>query len=62
MVSVLAIGRKVRVFKLSRGNGFFSVIKIHGMPSFKREVKSLAPCCKIVWHVKNHFEVWSKML
>jgi hypothetical protein len=34
---------------LVKGNGFLRAIKIHSMPS--------APCNKIIWHVKEHFEV-----
>jgi hypothetical protein len=39
MVSVLAIGRKVRWFKPSRGDGFLKAIKIRSTPSFGGEVK-----------------------
>jgi hypothetical protein len=49
MVSVLAIGLKVY--------GFLRVIKIHSAPSFGGEVKPLAPCHKILWHIKNSYEV-----
>jgi hypothetical protein len=38
MVSVLAIGPKVRGFNLSRGNGLLRAIKIRSTPSFKGAV------------------------
>jgi hypothetical protein len=53
MVSVLAIGPKVRRFKPNQGNGFLRVIKFHSTPSFGGEVKLEAPCHKILWHVKK---------
>jgi hypothetical protein len=39
MVSVLAIGPKVRRFKPGGGDGFSRAIKICSMPSFRGEVK-----------------------
>jgi hypothetical protein len=33
--------------------GFLKVIKIHGTTSFGRGKKPLAPCPKILWHVKD---------
>jgi hypothetical protein len=57
MVSVLAIGPKVRRFKPSWGNGFLRVINIHSTPSFGGEVKLQAPCCKVLQHVKNHLQI-----
>jgi hypothetical protein len=57
MVSVLAIGPKVRVFKPGRGDGFLRAITIRSKPSFRGEVKPEAPCRNILRHVKNHFEV-----
>jgi hypothetical protein len=44
MVSVLAIGPKVRRFRPSQVDGFLRAIKIHSMPSFRGEVKLSAPC------------------
>jgi hypothetical protein len=57
MVSVLATGPNVHRFKASQGDEFLRAIKIHSTPSFGGEVKPSAPCCKILWHVKTHFEV-----
>jgi hypothetical protein len=51
MVSVLAIGSKVRSFITGQGGGFLRAIKTP--PSFGREVKPAAPYTKIVRHVKN---------
>jgi hypothetical protein len=53
MIIMLAIGPKVCRFKLSRGNGFLRVIKIHSTPSFRGEVKPSAPCREILWHIKK---------
>jgi hypothetical protein len=39
MVSMLAIGPKVRGLKPGQGDGFLRAIKIHSMPSFGGEVK-----------------------
>jgi hypothetical protein len=41
----------------AKDNEFLRVMKIHSMPSFQGEVKPLAPCCKILQHVKEPFEV-----
>jgi hypothetical protein len=57
MVSMLVIGPKVHGFKLSCVDRFSRAIKIHSMPSFKGGVKSSAPCHKILWHVKELYEV-----
>jgi hypothetical protein len=38
-------------------NAFLRAIKICSMTSFGGEVKPLAPCHKILWHVKNHMNV-----
>jgi hypothetical protein len=48
MVSVLAIGPKVRQFKPNRGDGFLKAIKIHSIPSFGGEVKPEALCHTIL--------------
>jgi hypothetical protein len=53
MVSVIAIGYKVRGFKSSRGDGFLRAIRIRGMPSVGGIVKPSAPCRKILQHVKE---------
>jgi hypothetical protein len=53
MVSMLAIGPKVHRFKPGWGDGFLGVIKICSMPSFRGEVKPLAPWHKCLRHVKN---------
>jgi hypothetical protein len=52
MVSVLAIGSKVRGFKLSNGDDILGAIKISRTPSFGGEVKPSAQCSKILWNVK----------
>jgi hypothetical protein len=55
MVSVLAIGRKVRGFKSGRDNGFLTVIKIRNALSFGGGggwIKQLVRCRKILRHVK----------
>jgi hypothetical protein len=39
MVSVLAIGSKVRGFKSGRGDGFLTAIKIRSAPFFGGKVK-----------------------
>jgi hypothetical protein len=52
MVSMLAIGPKVCMFRLDQGSGFLRAIKIHTMPSFGGEVKPEVPCHKILWYVK----------
>jgi hypothetical protein len=50
MVSVLAVGPKVRDFKPGRGDGFLWAIEIIRTPFFGEEVKRSAPC-KILQHV-----------
>jgi hypothetical protein len=40
------------------GNGFLRAIKIRSTFSFGAEVKLLAPCRKVLRHVKETFEVW----
>jgi len=57
MVIVLAIGPKVRGSKPDRGRCFLKSITIHSTHSFGGEVKLSAPYRKILWHVKNTFEV-----
>jgi hypothetical protein len=56
MVSVLAVGCKVHRLKPRQGHGLLKVIKIHCTPSFGGEVKPEAPCCKILWHLKEFYE------
>jgi hypothetical protein len=51
IVSVLAVGAKVRGFKLGRGNRFLRTINISSTPSFGGEVQQEAPSCKTVWQV-----------
>jgi hypothetical protein len=60
MVSVLAIGPKVRGLKTSRGDILLRAIKTRRTPSFGGEVKRSTPCCKILRHVKNNFGVLKK--
>jgi hypothetical protein len=57
MVSVLAIGPKVRGFKPGRDDEFSRAIKIRSTPSFGWEVKPPAPCRKILRHVKGYLDV-----
>jgi hypothetical protein len=51
-VSVLSTGHKVRGLKPERGDEFLSAIKIRSTSSLGGEVKSSAPCGKILRHVK----------
>jgi hypothetical protein len=55
VVIMLSTGPKVHRFKpdLAEDNGFLRAIKISSMTSFQGEVKLSAPCCKILWHVKD---------
>jgi hypothetical protein len=53
MVSVFAIGPKVRRFKPCRGDGFLRAIKIRSIPFFGGEITPEAPCRKILQCVKN---------
>jgi hypothetical protein len=48
MVSVLAIGPKVRGFIFRRGNRFLRAIKLCSTTSFGGGVKQSAPCCKML--------------
>jgi hypothetical protein len=57
VVSVLAIGPSVCGFNLAEGDGYLRMIKICNMPSFGGEVKPLAPCHEILWHVKGRLLV-----
>jgi hypothetical protein len=57
MVSVFAIEPKVHGFKPGREAGFLKAINIRIRPSFGGEVKPSFPCRKILWHVKEPFEV-----
>jgi hypothetical protein len=52
VVSVLAAGPKGRGFKPGRDDGFLRAIKSRSTLSFGWEVKSEAPCRKILRHVK----------
>jgi hypothetical protein len=42
---------------LAEDNGFLRVIKIRGMTSLGGEVNPLVPCRKILWHVKDPYNV-----
>jgi hypothetical protein len=55
MVSVLAIGFKVRMFKPGRCDGFLNKMKIRSMTSIGGEVKPSTPCRKILRQVKNPY-------
>jgi hypothetical protein len=48
MVSVLAIGPKVRGFKRGRGGMLLRAVKILCTPSFVGEVKREVPCRKVL--------------
>jgi hypothetical protein len=52
MVSVLAIGL----------GGFLRALNICSMLSFRVEVKPSPPWCKILWHVNEPSEIWTKTL
>jgi hypothetical protein len=41
----------------AKGNGFIRAIKVPSTPSFGGEVKPSVPCWKILWHIKEPFEV-----
>jgi hypothetical protein len=56
MISVLAVGPRVRGFKPGRGDVFLTAIKIRSTASFGGEVKPETPCRKILRHVKYHFK------
>jgi hypothetical protein len=53
IVSVLATGPNVRVFKPSRGDRFLSAIKNRNTPSFGGEVKPSAQVVKFYGMLKN---------
>jgi hypothetical protein len=61
MVSVFAVGPKVRGLNPGRGDGFLRAIKIRSTSSFGGEVKPEAPCRKILRNVKKPFQVWKKV-
>jgi hypothetical protein len=52
MVSILAIGVQGSQVQTQP-----RAVKIHCMPCFGGEVNPSAPCCKILLHVENPFEV-----
>jgi hypothetical protein len=52
LVSVFATGPKSRSLKYIQGDGFLRAIKIRSTLSFGWEIKSEAPCRKILQHVK----------
>jgi hypothetical protein len=54
--SVLAIGTKVRGFKLVCGDGFLTTIKIRSTASFGGEVRPSVPCRKTLQYVKKLYE------
>jgi hypothetical protein len=55
VVSVLAIGPKVRGFESGREGSFLRVTQILSTTSFEGEVKPSVPC-KILKHVKESYE------
>jgi hypothetical protein len=60
--SMLAIGPKVYGLKAGWGRWIFKGNKNLQHPSFRGAIKPLAPCCKILQHVKEPLEVWTKIL
>jgi hypothetical protein len=56
MVSVIAMGPKVREFKIGLGDELLRAIKIHSTPSFSGEVKPLSTCRKILRHALRSVE------
>jgi hypothetical protein len=56
MVSVFAIGHKVRRFKPGKGDGFLRAIKVHSTPSFGGEVNLGAPCHNNLQHIKEPYK------
>jgi hypothetical protein len=55
VVSMLAVGHKVRGFKPSWGRKILRAIKIRSTTSFGGEVKQSAPCRKILLRVKDPY-------
>jgi hypothetical protein len=53
MIIMLAIGSKVRGFKPAKDDGNTNKVQIHNTTFFGGEVKPLAPCLKILLHVKD---------
>jgi hypothetical protein len=62
MVSVLAIGPKVRGFKPGCGGEFSREIKILRLLSFRGAIKPEASCRKILRHVINHLQLRIKII
>jgi hypothetical protein len=57
VISVFAVGPKVRGLNPGRGDGFLRAIKIRSTSSFGGEVKPEAPFRKILRNVKKPFQV-----
>jgi hypothetical protein len=57
MLIMLSIGPKVHDLNPAEGDRFLRAIEIRSTPSFRGEVKLLAPCYKILQHVKYPFRV-----
>jgi hypothetical protein len=62
MISVLTIRAKFRGFKPGWGDGILRATKIRSTSFFGGEIKPSSPCRKSLWHVKNHLQVWTKLL
>jgi quinol-cytochrome oxidoreductase complex cytochrome b subunit len=58
---MLAIGPKVSGFIPGQGRWIFKGDKNPQHPFLRRRIKPSAPCRKILWHVKESFEVWNKI-
>jgi hypothetical protein len=62
VVSMLAIGPKVRGFIPGRGCGYLRAIKIRSTPPFKEKERPKAASRNILLHVKNHLRIVKKIL
>jgi hypothetical protein len=56
MVSVICIEPKICGFKPRRSDGLLRATKIRSTPSFRRKVKPLDPCRKILRYVNKLYE------
>jgi hypothetical protein len=62
MVSVLSLDPRFAGSNPAVGDGILGAITICSTPSFGGEVKPSAPCREILRHVKELFEVWTKII
>jgi hypothetical protein len=61
VIIVFALGLKFAVSNPAEGDGLLRALKICIVHFFGGEVKQSALCCKILRHVKEHFEVRTKI-